>query len=177
MGVPSQFMIDQVEGALIALLTTTVPAPYGLSVLADGPPIPIDVNTVNSQDFNAEGQLAINPPAQRVQFSDAEYGNLRDNQRLTYEAGLLFNIGCFVENLYSKAEERKSMLGLVGVTLNQLAGARLALADGTSSMPIELKRVSLVVNDDDGPVTQFFVITVLVKGIAQFNGPNARFGL
>jgi hypothetical protein len=64
----------------------------------------------------------------------------------------------------------------VNVALNQLAGARLALADGASSMPIEIKRVSLVVVDDGGPVDQLFAITVLVKGIAQFNGPNARFG-
>jgi hypothetical protein len=172
MGAPSQFRIDQVEAALIALLNSTVPAPYGASVLVDGPPIPIDVNTVNSNDFNAEDQLVINPPAQRVQFIDGDYGDLRDNQRLTYQSALSFNIGCFDENLYSKADERRQTLALVDVTLNQLAGARLALADGTYSMPLELKRVSLVINDDGGPVTQFFVISVLVKGIAQFDGAN-----
>jgi hypothetical protein len=172
MGAPSQFQIDFVEGALLTLLKTVMPAAYGT---VDAP-VMVDISTVNSKDFNAQGQLAIKPPSMRVQFADAEFSNLRDNQRLTYESGLLFDVLCFESSLRSKADERLQTLGLVDVALNQLAGARLALSDGTSSMPIELKRVSLVVPDDGGPVDQLFAITVLVKGIAQFNGPNARFG-
>jgi hypothetical protein len=172
-GSPSQFRIDQVEGALIALLKTAMPAAYGT---VDSP-ILIDVNSVNSKDFNAQGQLAIKPPSMRVQFMDAAFANLRDNQRLTYEAGLEFDVLCFEENLRSKADERLQILGLVAVAVNQLAGARLLLADGTDSMPIEIRRVSLVLPNDGGPVDQLFGITVLVKGIAQLDGPNARFGL
>jgi hypothetical protein len=79
---------------------------------------------------------------------------------------------CFESSLRSKADERLQILGLVAVALNQLAGARLALADGTRSMPLEIKRVSLVIPDDGGPVDQLFAITVLISGIAQFDGPN-----
>jgi hypothetical protein len=39
-------------------------------------------------------------------------------------------------------------------------------------MPLEIKRVSLVIPDDGGPVDQLFAITVLISGIAQFDGPN-----
>jgi hypothetical protein len=172
MGAPSQFKIDQVEGALIALLNSAMPAAYGT---VDAP-VAINVNTVNSKDFNAQGQLAIKPPSMRVQFAEASFANLKDNQRLTYEAGLDFDILCYESSLRSKADERLQTLGLVDVALNQLAGARLALSDGTSTMPIEIRRVSLVIPNDGGPVDQLFAITILIKGIAQYNGPNARFG-
>jgi hypothetical protein len=168
MGAPSQFRIDYVEAALIALLNGTMPAAYG----TPDAPVAVDVNSVNSKDFNAQGQLALKPPSLRIQFSDADYNNLRDNQRLTYQSGLLFDVLCFESSLRSKADERLQILGLVAVTLNQLAGARLALADGTSSMPVEIKRVSLVLPNDGGPVDQLFAITVLIGGIAQFDGPN-----
>lgn len=168
MGAPSQFRIDYVEAALIALLKSVMPAAYG----TPDAPVLVDVNSVNSKDFNAQGQLALKPPSLRVQFSDDDFSNLRDNQRLTYQSGLLFDVLCFESSLRSKADERLQSLGLVAVTLNQLAGARLALADGTSSMPVEIKRVSLVLPNDDGPVDQLFAITVLISGIAQFDGPN-----
>ena len=168
MGAPSQFRIDQVEAALIALLNSVMPAAYG-TVEA---PVLVDVNSVNSKDFNAQGQLALKPPALRVQFSDANYANLHDNQRLTYQPALLFDVLCWGSSLRSKADERLQILGLVDVVLNQLAGARLLLADGTQSMPIEIRRVSLVIPDDGGPVDQLFAITILVSGIAQFDGPN-----
>lgn len=168
MGAPSQFRIDYVEAALIALLKSAMPAAYGT---VDAP-VSVDVNSVNSKDFNAQGQLALKPPSLRIQFSDSDYSNLRDNQRLTYQAGLLFDVLCFESSLRSKADERLQILGLVAVALNQLAGARLALADGTRSMPLEIKRVSLVIPDDGGPVDQLFAITVLISGIAQFDGPN-----
>jgi hypothetical protein len=163
MGAPSQFRIDQVEAALIALLKDTMPAAYGT---------PVDVDSVNSKDFNAQGQLALRAPAQRIQFGDGDFSDLRDNQRLSYQAGILFDVLCWESSLRSKADERLQSLGLVAVTLNQLAGARLALADGTLSMPITLKRVSLVLPDDGGPVDQLYAITVLISGIAQFDGAN-----
>ncbi len=83
---------------------------------------------------------------------------------------------CFVSSLRSKADERLQILSLVAVALNQLAGARLALADGSSSMPIEIKDVALVLPNDGGPVDQLFAITIEISGIAQYDGPNARFG-
>jgi phage gp37-like protein len=172
-GSPSQFQIAQVEAALIELLKATMPAAYGT---VDAPAL-IDIDSVGTRDFNAAGQLAIKPPSMRVMFAGVKYANLRDNQRLTYQGALSFEVMCFEQNLRSKADERLKTLVLVGVALNQLAGARLALADGTSSMPIELEGVQLVIPGDGGPVDQFFSIALTVEGIAQFNGPNARFGL
>jgi hypothetical protein len=175
-GTSSQFPIDNVEAALIALLSATIapelPAAYG----TPDESIAVDVDSTNQRDFNGSGQLVLKPPSIRVEFGDASFSNLRDNQRLTYESGLLFDVLCYERNLRSKAEARLKTLILVRVVLNQLAGARLALADGTSSMPLELRGVSLVLPDDDGPVDQLFAVHVLVKGIAQFDGPNARFG-
>jgi hypothetical protein len=184
MGAPSQFRIDQVEAALIALLKSVMPAAYALALNPDGvpgpddtvisppPPVSVDVNSVNSKDFNAQGQIALKSPALRVQFGDADYNNLRDNQRLTYQNGQLYDVLCWESNLRSKADERLQSLGLVAVTLNQLAGARLALSDGTRSMPVEIVRVSLVLPNDGGPVDQLFAVTVRISGIAQFDGPN-----
>jgi hypothetical protein len=170
-GAPSQFQISYVEAALIALLRSVMPGAYGTPEA----PVRVDVDSIGDRDFNAQGQLALRAPAQRVRFGGAEYNNLRDNQRLTYEAALPFEVMCFESSLRGKANERLQTLVLVETTLNQLAGARLALADGSSTMPLEIKSVSPVITED-GPVDQLFAITVLVKGIAQFNGPNARFG-
>jgi hypothetical protein len=171
-GLPTQFQIDYVEGALVALLKSVMPTAYGSAEA----PVLVGIDTVNSKDFNAQGQLAMKPPSMRVQFGEASFSNLRDNQRLTYESAVDFDVLCFESSQRGKADERLQTLRLVDAALNQLAGARLALADGTSTMPLELKRVSLVIPDDGGPVDQLFAITVQVKGIAQFNGPNARFG-
>lgn len=172
MGAPSKIFIDSVELSLVTLLRTAMPAAYGT---VDAP-IAIDINTVGTKDFNEKGQLAIKPPSIRVQFASAEFNNLHDNQRLSYEAGYSFEVLCYEGSLRSKADERLQTLKLVDVVLNQLAGARLALSDGTSSMPMTLRAVSLVIPDDEGPVDQLFSISVLVNGIAQFDGPNARFG-
>jgi hypothetical protein len=110
-----------------------------------------------------------------VRFAAADYENLHDNQRLTYEGGLPFELLCFESSLRSKADERRQTLVLVATVQDQLAGARLALADGSRTMPIEMKSVSLVASEE-GPVDQLFSIVVLVKGIAQFSGANAQPG-
>jgi hypothetical protein len=88
---------------------------------------------------------------------------------------LMFEVMCFESSLRSKADERLQTLQLVQVVQDQLAGARLALADGTSTMPIELDSVSPVITDS-GPVDQLYAIVFAVNGIAQFSGTNARFG-
>jgi hypothetical protein len=160
-------MITQVEGALIALLNTAMPAAYGTTEA----PVSIEVAAIGAKDFDEDGMLAIQSPAMRVQFGGLDFDPLRDNQRLTYQADLEFDVVCFVSSVKSKASERIRTLGLVQATLNQLAGARLALADGTFSMPVTLVRVSKVY-DAGGPVDQAFAITILVSGIAQYDGPN-----
>jgi hypothetical protein len=173
MGAPSQFMVTQVESALIALLNSTMPAAYNLALHPVDPPpaAGIDIDALGGKDFDENGMLALKSPAMRVEFGGCEYNPLRDNQRLTYEAGMPFDVICFVGSLKSKASERDRTLLLVQAAVNQLAGARLALSDGTFSMPLTLTAVSKV-QDRGGPVDQAFAITVLVNGIAQYNGPN-----
>jgi phage gp37-like protein len=165
-GAPSKFQIADVESALIALLSASLPTAYGTSV---------DIDSIGDKDFLDDGTLTLQPPSIRVRFAGAKYENLRDNQRLSYEAALMFEVMCFESSLRSKADERLQTLQLVQVVQDQLAGARLALADGTSSMPLELDSVSPVITDS-GPVDQLYAIVFIVNGIAQFSGANARFG-
>lgn len=173
-GTPSKFQIDQVEAALLALLTSVMPTAYGAALGLDTSSR-VDVDSIGDKDFDEDGNLVLRPPAMRVLFDAAKYNNLRDNQRLTYGAALSFEVLCFEESLRSKKDQRKQTLVLVSVAQDQLAGARLALSDGTSSGPVEINSVSLQV-PESGPADQLFAINVTVPGIAQFSGANARFG-
>lgn len=172
-GTPSQFQIDQVEAALLTMLSAGMPAAYGAAL--DIGTKNVDVDAIGDRDFNEKGDLVLRAPAIRVQFLTAKYNNLRDNQRLTYQAGMSFDVLCFEESLRSKKDRRKQTLILTAVVQDQLAGARLALSDGSSSGPVEINSVSLQV-PETGPVDQLFAITITVPGIAQFSGANARFG-
>lgn len=171
-GTPSKVPIDQVEAALLALLNSVMSGAYAAALGAT--PQNVDIQSLGDRDFNAEGQLVLSPPSLRVLFAGAKYDKLRDNQRLTYEAGIIFHILCYESSLRSKKDERRQTLVLVATLLDQLAGARLALADGSSTSPIGLESVSLLT--EQGAVDQLYDVTVVVNGIAQFSGANARFG-
>ncbi|MDR3797964.1 MAG: hypothetical protein P4K93_07415 [Terracidiphilus sp.] len=160
----STFRIDYVEAALLALLRAKLASAYGSKV---------QIDSLGDDDFDDDGRLVLQPPSIRVRFAGGEYDNLRDNQRLTYEASLPFELLCFESSLRSKADERKQTLVLVATVQDQLAGARLFLADGAKTFPIEMRSVSLV-DTDQGPVDQLFSVVVLVKGNAQFSGANAQ---
>jgi hypothetical protein len=170
-GSPSQFTILLAEGALIALFKSVMPAAYGT---VDAP-ILIDIDSLGDKDFDAEGQLVLKPPSIRVRFDRTRRDNLRDNQRLSYQAKHSFDVLCFESSLRSKADERKQTLVLAQTVENQIAGARLALADGSSSMPCSLGATYLVA-ESSGAVDQLFCVEVIVEGIQQYDGPNARFG-
>jgi phage gp37-like protein len=160
--VSSQFPIDQIEPALIQLLARNVGTRYGAAV---------DIESLGDQDFNEDGNLILNPPAIRVRYSDGNFGNLRDNRRLTYQATFDYEILCFESSLQSEADQRLQTLKLVSIVLDELAGARITLADNSRSMPITIKRVSPVIAES-GPVDQLFSILIGVEGIAQFSGVN-----
>jgi len=162
--VSSTFRVDYVEAALLALLRANLAAAYGNKV---------QIDSLGDDDFNDDGRLVLQPPSIRVRFAAAEYDTLRDNQRLTYQAGVPFELLCFESSLRSKADERKQTLVLVATVQDQLAGARLTLADGSKSGPITMKSVALV-DTDQGPVDQLFSIIVVVEGFAQFSGVNAN---
>lgn len=159
----SQMRIDYVEAALIALLQAKMEAAYGAYV---------QVDSLGGKDFDEEGTLILQPPALRVDFSGLVYQTLRDNSGLTYEAALAFDILCFESSLRSKADERLQTLGLVAVVLNQLAGARLLLADTSLTPPAKLRGVSLV-EVASKTVDQAFAVHIAIGGPAQFDGPNA----
>lgn len=162
----SAFRIDYVELALLQLLKTNLPEAYGADV---------NVDSLAGKDFDEEGRLVLQPPAIRVRFAGADYAAMKDNQRLTYQAQMPFEILCFQSSLRSPADERKQTLVLVATVLDQLAGTRLLLSDGSLTMPITLKFVHLE-ETAEGPVDQLFTAGIDVEGIAQFSGANAQPG-
>ncbi len=159
----SELRIDQVEASLLALLSTALPTAYGAQV---------QVDSLGDKDFDDDGRLTLQPPSLRVRFAGAQYDNLRDNRRLSYQAKLSYEILCYESSLRSRADERNQTLALVATVLDQVAGARLTLADGSQTMPIGLRGVALV-ETDQGPVDQLFSVLADVEGIAQFSGVNA----
>jgi hypothetical protein len=169
--VSSTFRIDYVEAALLALLNANLPAAYAAALGVAS--VPMDIDSLGDNDFNEDGQLTLQPPSIRVRFAVADYENLRDSRRLTYQANPQFDILCFESSLRSKADERKQTLVLVGVVQDQLSGARLNLTDGAKSMPITLGRLALV-ETEQGPVDQLFAQTIVIEGFAQFSGANAQ---
>jgi hypothetical protein len=160
--VSSAFRIDYVEAALLALLAAKMPAAYGANV---------DIESLGDKDFDDNGRLTLQPPSLRVRFAGAGFNNLRDNQRLSYQVGDLFEVLCYESSLRSKADARNQTLVLVAAALDQLAGARLVLADGTKTMPLTIKSVELVVVEE-GPVDQLYSIALDIEGIAQYSGAN-----
>lgn len=159
----SQFQTNQVIVALVSLLQAVMPAAYNSAV---------DIDTLGDEDFDENGQLVLSPPSIRVRYQETHFNNLRDNRRLTYQATNQVEVLCFESSLASKADERAQTMALVVAVLDQLAGARLSLADGSTSMPISIRSCGLVVTED-GPVDQLMSIGISIEGIAQFDGPNA----
>lgn len=155
--------IDYAEAALLVLLQTKLPTAYGS---------PVDTQSLGDKDFDDDGNLVLQPPSTRLRFRGAGYDNLRDNQRLTYEAGLTFEVLCFQSSLRGKADERLQTLQLVAAVQDQIAGARLALQDGSRTQPITMVAVELV-ETESGPVDQLFSVRFLVQGVQQFSGANA----
>lgn len=167
----SLFPLDYTEAALLQLLTTALPTAYG-AALGSGP-VSIDIDSLGDTDFNEDGQLVLNPPSLRLRFKDEPYDPAHDNQRVTYQSHQFYEVLCFESSLRSKADQRKQTLVLVRVVLDQLAGARLLLADGSKSLPISIVSVTLI-EADSGPVDQLYSVLIDVEGFAQFSGVNAN---
>ena len=161
-----KLQLDQVETAIITLGTAALKAAYSQQ---------IDVDSIGQKDFNDGGDLIISPPCVRIRFAGAEYNALRDNQKLTYEGKPVWEFWCFEENLRSKAEERLDTLKLVTAVQDTFTGARLPLDGGYRTEPMELLSV-LPAMDENAVVTQFYIVSFRVNGIAQFSGANAHFG-
>lgn len=162
----SAFRIDYVEAALLALLNANLAGAYGS---------PVNIDSLGDKDFDENGELVLQPPSVRLRFVGAGYKNLHDNQRLTYQAGMPFEILCFESSRRSPADQRRQTLVLVAAVQDQMAGARLALSDAEVSFPIEMKSVALVAQGSGG-VDQLFSVVVEVGGSCQFSGANATPG-
>ena len=155
----STMRIDYVEAALLQYISANLPITFGA---------PVSVDSLGDNDFNDDGTLVLSPPAVRVRFAGANFDPARDNQRLTYQARMPFEILCYQSSLRSKADERQQTLVLVGSVCEILAGARLSLSDGSATQPVTLKNVALV-ESESGPVDQLFSVGIEVSGIAQFS--------
>ena len=132
----------------------------------------VHVDSLGEKDFNEDGALVFQPPALRVLYGDSDYISTQDNKRLTYNCDMNFDILCSESSLRSPADMRRQTLVLVAAVQNQLSGARLQLTDGTTSMPVILRRVQLIVQPG-GPVDQFYSLSITAPGIAQFDGANS----
>lgn len=160
----TNFRIDFVETAVLALLNASLATAYGA---------PVDINSLGEEDFDEQGQLVLQPPSVRLRFLGDNFNTLRDSRRLTYQTEPQFELLCFQSSLRSKADERSQTLVLVATVVDQLAGARVNLQDGYKSMPITILGVRLV-ETEQGPVDQLFSVSFIVEGIAQFSGVNAQ---
>jgi phage gp37-like protein len=157
------FRVDYVESALVQMLTNVVSGQEGQL---------IDVQTLGKRDFDEDGALVLQPPCLRVIFLGSPFQPMRDNTRLNYQRVSRFEVLSFAESLRGPADQRLQSLALVAIVEDQLAGARLTLADGTVTMPLALEETQIV-EFPDGPVPFCYSTRVAIESIAQFSGANA----
>jgi hypothetical protein len=153
----SQFLPNDVEQALVALLKSTL----GIT----------DVQPLAEKDFDNNGELIFNPPSARTLFTSTKFRSVGDNTETTYDCEHYFSIlGC-AENLLSSESQRSDTLTQVTQpTLLQLAGARLTLADGYKSSPTRLLAIDRYQEQERGTV---YIVTIACPGMSQWPGVNA----
>ena len=159
-----RLQVNDCTTGLVALLTHTL-APFYLNG--------IDVREAGRKDFDDAGQLVLHKVAVRVRFGDAVYAQARDISLTTLSATLNYQIICRHESLRTESEMRNRTLALCECVMEQLAGARFKLADGTVAGPVLVKGV-VPVSDSYGPVEDCFGVTIEISGFAAFAGPNAQ---
>lgn len=162
----SQVHIVDVKDALVALLASTLAGAYGT---------PVDVKSIGKRDFSDDGAITMRPPAVRVRYAGTDRDPLHDNQRLTYQKKLTFEAWCFDSNKRSAAAERDLCAQLAESVEDQLAGARLNLADGSKTLPITLTNTTPLMDMQD-PTDQLYIVEFVVEGLAQYTGANANPG-
>jgi hypothetical protein len=130
----------------------------------------VDVKSMSGSDFDEDGQLVFRPPCSRTRYVGSMYESLHDNSAVTYNCDHIIEVWCCASNLRSREDQREDTKALAGKILEQLAGARLALADGSKSEPVRIVDVKTLETDLRGTIV---VVSVAVPGIAQFDGVNA----
>ena len=152
----SQFLSIDAGNGLVQLLARAFPA--------------VDVATIGEKDIDDTGHLVFNPPVIRVRHAGTRWAQTHDNTATNYDCEHIFELWCAEENLRSKDEQREDTEALVCRVAVQMAGARIALADGSKTEPVRLVDVNDVEQDIVGLV---YILTVLLPGVAQFDGVNA----
>jgi hypothetical protein len=152
----SQFLPGDVQSSLQALIKAALPD--------------VNVGSIGDLSTDQNGELVFDPPCARTFFSGTDYGETHDNLALTYdEASHEIDIWCAAENLQSLEAQRMDTLALVAEILPVLAGAELALPDGSTTQPVRLKSVVGSLQGRQGaPVATVYTIKVEIPGIAQF---------
>ena len=152
----SMFLPGDQQAALQALLTSSLPG--------------VSIGSLGDLPADDKGELVFDPPCARTFFAGLVYEGDNDNLALAYDdcAGEM-QIWCAAENMTSLEAQRMDTLALVAKILPVIAGARLQLADGTSTEPIRLKRIEGSLQGRQGaPVSTVYIIVLEVPGIAQF---------
>ena len=131
----------------------------------------VDVGSIGDNEIDDNDQLVFDPPCVRTRHAGTQYAGGLDNQQLNYNASHIFEVWCVAENLRSKEEQRGDTETLLGTVIQQLAGARLVLTDGSESEPIRLVDVRDFPQDLVGLI---YILRVAVPGIAQFPRTNSE---
>lgn len=155
---PTMFLPDDVENAVSALLAAQL--------------ININTSPIGEADIDDDDQLVLTFPCARPRYVASSYAESNDLTQTTYNCEHAYEIWCADENLANKEAQRQAAKAIVRQVLPILAGARLALADGSgdTTSPIRLLGIDSIVGDVLGMI---YVVRVAVPGIAQFAGVNA----
>lgn len=155
---PTMFLPDDVENAISALLTTQLEG--------------IETSPIGEADIDDDDQLVLQLPCARPRYVATSYAESNDLTQTTYNVEHAYEIWCGAENLVSKEAQRQAAKAIVRQVLPVLAGARLAIEDGSGdvSAPVRLLGIDSVVGDVLGMI---YIVRVGVPGIAQFSGVNA----
>jgi hypothetical protein len=156
--VSGQFSVDQVWAGV-------------QSLLADVFQGNVQVDCIGEKDFNEEGMLTIVPPAARVLFIRQESKPIED-QNLNYWAEQEYAVLCADSDLSQDPQAQRTASILIADQVSGiLAGARIALPDGTISAPIELIGITPLPTADFGVA---YVVAIKVSCDASFAGTYAR---
>ncbi len=157
-----QLNIVQVTAALVAMLALRLPVVYQQ---------PVDVREIGGKDFNDAGELILKKVAVRVRFGAGSFAEVRDLTLTTLSATLSYQVVCRHESLRGAEEMRNRSAALMACALDELAGARLTLANGTVAPPILIRSVGEA-QDSFGPVEDCYAIGLEFGGTTQFPGHN-----
>jgi len=152
----TQFKLADVEQSVIA----TLKADAGIVALG------AQVQGISSKQFDAQGNIIVNPPAILVFFEQGQDQTKGDTVRTTYQSDYYFCLFCGAADLSSTDNERNSAYSLIAAARAAIAGKRLSLDGGTDlTGPVGLAGITLEQFDDNGA---WYCQRISVPKTAQF---------